>query len=79
MELLSIGIAPGATATPMLNKNNSNEDIHKENSPIERYITPEEIANLSVILMSDMGRTVIGDTIYATGGSGTITFDDIKY
>ena len=34
---------------------------------------PEEIAELAVMLISDAGKLVVGDTLYATGGAGTIT------
>ena len=71
------GIAPGPTATPMLNKEpNSNLTFP---NPLGRFGLPEEIANMAVILVSDMGRSIIGDMIYMTGGSGLITFDDVPY
>ena len=69
-------IAPGPTATSMLL---SDEDITRDESPSERFIMPEEIANVSVILISEIGRSIVGDTIYMTGGSGTLTLDDIVY
>ena len=47
--------------------------------PLGRYITPEEIAGMAVVLVSDMGRTIIGDTIYMTGGSGNVTNEDLPY
>ena len=73
------GIAPGPTATPMLiNKDNDNE-IYLDSSPIKRYILPEEIANLAIFMVSDMGNMIVGDTFYMTGGAGTITVDDIDY
>lgn len=72
------GIAPGATATPMLNKSNSG-DMSYPHSPIGRYILPEEIASMAVHLVSDMGRCIVGDIVYMTGGMGLITFDDINY
>lgn len=72
------GIAPGATATPMLNKEDK-DDLSYVFSPIGRYILPEEIANMSVFLVSDMGRSVVGDIVYMTGGMGLITLDDINY
>ncbi len=72
------GIAPGPTATPMLLDNPKN-GIEKYNSPINRFIMPEEIANISTILVSDLGKAIIGDIIYVTGGSAIITFDDIDY
>lgn len=72
------GIAPGPTATPMLLAN-GNDDYALPSSPIGRYITPEEIANMAVQLVSDMGRSIVGDLVYMTGGAGTITQDDIQY
>lgn len=70
-------IAPGPTATDMLLK--CGNDIKHENSPSGRYVTPEEIANLAVFLISDMGRMIVGDTIYMTGGCANLTIDDIMY
>ncbi|MBP5674794.1 SDR family oxidoreductase [Candidatus Saccharibacteria bacterium] len=71
------GLAPGPTATPMLVKNTS--DIYHPTNPSGRYAMPEEIANLATILVSDMGRMIVGDTLYASGGAGVITFDDMGY
>ena len=71
-------IAPGPTATPMLQKE-STDNITKVNSLLGRWILPEEIANGAVFLVSDMGRSVIGDTIYMTGGAGLLTQDDVPY
>ena len=34
---------------------------------------PQEIANMAVMLVSEMGNIVVGDTLYATGGSGVIS------
>lgn len=67
-------IAPGQTATPMLRKDNS-EDIYNDYAMAGRYIMPEEVANLAVFMVSNMGNMVVGDTFYITGGSGTITFE----
>lgn len=72
------GIAPGPTATPMLLQNGL-DNIANNNSPIGRYVLPEEVANMAVILVSSMGRTIVGDMIYMTGGAGNITYDDIEY
>lgn len=71
-DIIVNAIAPGPTATPMLGVDPSG-DIDLPNSPIKRYATPEEIANLALVLVSDMGNLIIGDTIYATGGSGVIS------
>lgn len=72
------GIAPGPTATPMLGEDSS-DDIALPNNPSGRFALPEEIANMAVVLTSSMGRLVVGDIVYMTGGSGLTTFDDIKY
>jgi len=67
-------IAPGPTATRMLQSDNI-ININRM-SPSERYATASEIANLAVIMVSDMSKMVNGDTMYATGGCGLLTFDD---
>ena len=72
------GIAPGPTLTPMLKKQ-PDADFLLEPNPLGRYAHPDEIANMAVFLTSDMGRTIIGDVVYMTGGSGTVTYDDISY
>lgn len=71
------GIAPGPTATPMLLQDA--EDITLQKCPAGRYAMPEEIANLAVVLVSDMGRMIVGDIVYATGGCGLLTKDDLTY
>jgi NAD(P)-dependent dehydrogenase (short-subunit alcohol dehydrogenase family) len=65
-------IAPGPVATPMLGKQEG-DSIYNETSPSSRYAMPEEIAQLAVFMVSDMGNLIVGDTFYMTGGSGTIT------
>ena len=73
-------IAPGPTATPMLNKNGGSDgDISHPRSLLGRYATPEEIANMAVILVSDMSRTIIGDTIFMSGGGGIVTNEDVNF
>lgn len=72
-------IAPGPTATPMLGKNEDNKDISHPRNLLGRYATPEEIANMAVILVSDMSRTIIGDTIFMSGGGGVITNEDVDF
>lgn len=72
------GLAPGSTLTPML-KSDSDNNLNLDYSPSKRYAAPEEIGNLATILVSDMGRMIVGDTIYATGGAGVITYDDATY
>lgn len=72
------GVAPGPTATPLMNKD-ENSSIEHPSNPAGRYALPEEIANMAVFLTSNMGRTIIGDIVYMTGGAGIITLDDSKY
>lgn len=71
------GLAPGPTATPMLHCDG--HDISFEKNPMRRFTMPEEIANMAAVLVSDMGRMIVGDIVYMTGGAGVITFDDIEY
>ena len=71
------GLAPGPTATPMLNRDGNN--ITFEQNPMGRFAMPEEIANMAVVLVSGMGKMIVGDVVYMTGGAGVITFDDIAY
>ena len=72
------GLAPGPTATPMLMADGNDNLVH-DGLPIGRYATPDEIANMAVVLVSDLGRMVVGDIVYMTGGGGTVTFDDMSY
>jgi NAD(P)-dependent dehydrogenase (short-subunit alcohol dehydrogenase family) len=72
------GLAPGPTATHMMMKNGSG-NMYLGRIPFGRYIMPEEIANMSVILVSDIGRSIMGDVVYMTGGAGILTYDDVPY
>lgn len=73
------GLAPGPTATPMLLKDIEKSGIYHPKNPSHRYAMPEEIANMAIILTSGMGRMIVGDIIYMTGGAGLFTFDDVDY
>jgi 3-oxoacyl-[acyl-carrier protein] reductase len=70
-------LAPGPTHTPMLCKDGY-EGIELNSNPSGRYGTSEEVANLAVILVSSLGRLIVGDTLYMTGGAGVITYDDVE-
>lgn len=65
-------IAPGPVATPMLGIHEG-DSIYNGDFPSMRYAMPEEIAQLAVFMVSDMGNLIVGDTFYMTGGSGTIS------
>ncbi|SDA11348.1 3-oxoacyl-[acyl-carrier protein] reductase [Ruminococcus sp. YE71] len=66
-------IAPGPVATPMLHMTKDN--ITWEGNPTGRMCTPEEIANIAVAMVSNMGDMIVGDTFFVSGGSGTICID----
>lgn len=72
------GVAPGPTATPMLGKSDYS-DISHPDIPLRRYALPEEIAAMALFLCGPMGKTIIGDIIYMTGGAGIIEINDIDY
>lgn len=74
-DIVVNGIAPGPTATPLFGYEDL-EDISKPVNPNGRYAAPQEIANMAVIYVSDMGRTIVGDIAYMTGGAGNLTYDD---
>lgn len=73
------GLAPGQTATPMLLKDRTDNNLSCPNTPLGRFITADEVANMAVILVSEMSRSIMGDIVYMTGGSGLLTFEDNTY
>ena len=67
------GLAPGVTMTPMAsNFVDDNENLAYFN-PIRRAETPEEIANLAIFLASNLGTSIMGDTVMISGGSGILS------
>lgn len=70
-DIIVNGIGPGPTATYMQNYE-FGDSIYTEGNPIKRYTMPEEIAEYSLLLCSDLGNTIIGQTIYMAGGRGII-------
>jgi|WetSurMetagenome_2_1015567.scaffolds.fasta_scaffold93449_2 NAD(P)-dependent dehydrogenase (short-subunit alcohol dehydrogenase family) len=75
-ELLQKGIivnalGPGPTATTMQDKL-IHGSIYTADNPIGRYTMPEEIAEYAKMLVSDLGATIVGQTIYMSGGRGII-------
>lgn len=65
------GIALGPTATSM-QPYIDGDSIYTDQNPIGRYTMPNEIAEYALLLVSELGNTVVGDTIYMTGGGGLI-------
>lgn len=68
------GIAPGPTATAMSHWQEG-DSIAWPSIPKGRMAMPEEIGNLAVYLCSDLGRLIIGETVFCDGGSGTLTLN----
>lgn len=77
-DIVVNGIAPGPTATPMFGMKSS-DDLVASVQPNNRFTTVEEIADMAVIYVSDMARTIVGDIAYMTGGAAILTYDDNKY
>lgn len=67
------GIAPGATLTPMIASYAKSEDQPYPRHALERFIRPEEIAELAFYLLSDYGEIVCGHTVVADAGDNCAT------
>ncbi len=67
------GIAPGATFTPMISHYAHNINQKYERHAIERFIRPDELAELAFYLMSNYGEIVCGHTVVADGGDNCAT------
>lgn len=70
-DIVVNAIAPGPTATRMQSYE-MGESIYTEQNKILRYTMPEEVAEYAVLLVSQLGNTIVGDTIYMSGGRGII-------
>ena len=70
------GIAPGPTATDGFSREIDGA-IDWSKNPQGRLVTPVEVANLATVLVSHLGRSVVGDVLCVSGGAGVITFDDV--
>ena len=64
-------IGPGPTATTMQD-DLIRGSIFTVDNPINRYTLPEEIAQYAKMLVSHLGDTIVGHTIYMSGGRGII-------
>jgi 3-oxoacyl-[acyl-carrier protein] reductase len=70
------GIAPGPTATPMLLfEDEKKTDLSWPANPSGRVSTVEEIAELALFMVAGTGNGIVGDTVFLTGGSGTVRID----
>lgn len=48
------------------------DSIYTDQNPIDRYTMPSEVAEYAVMLASDLGNTIVGETLYMSGGRGSI-------
>lgn len=62
-------IAPGTTATPLVNYKEG-ESIYSEENVFGRMITAEEVGNLAAFLLSSSGNMMSGEVIHISGGRG---------
>ena len=67
------GSTGGATFTPMISSYADDVNQEYKRHAIERFIRPEEIAELAFYLMSDYGEIVCGHTVIADGGDNSAT------
>ncbi len=79
LNIVVNGIAPGPTATPMIMDDTEDANFNPPKSLAGRLAIPSEIANMAVILCSEMSRMIIGDIVYMTGGAGIINNEDMTY
>lgn len=64
-------IGPGPTTTSMQDPL-IDGSIYTSENPLERQTLPAEVAEYAKMLVSNLGDTIIGQTIYMSGGEGII-------
>lgn len=64
-------IAPGTVSTSLIGYHNG-DAINSEDNRVGRNIMPDEIAAYAKLMVSDLGNMIVGDTLYISGGRGTI-------
>ncbi len=62
-------IAPGTTATPLVNYKDG-ESIYSEENAFGRMVTVEEVGNLVAFLLSNSGNMMSGEVVHISGGRG---------
>ena len=68
------GIAPGATLTDMIASYAKSADQPYPRHALERFILPEEIAELAAYLLSKPGEIVCGHTVVADAGDNNAVY-----
>lgn len=64
-------IAPGSTATKLLGFKEG-DSIYSADNGNHRLTLPSEIAGYAKLMVSGLGDMIVGDTLYISGGRGTI-------
>lgn len=64
-------IASGSTATSLLGFKDG-DSIYTENNNNHRLTMPCEVAEYAKMMVSSLGDMIVGDTLYISGGRGTI-------
>lgn len=64
------GIAPGSTATPLLDYQEG-DTIYTEENNVGRYVLPKEVALYARMLVSNAGNMVVGEVVTISGGRGS--------
>ena len=64
-------IAPGTVATKLTGFHDG-DAINSEDNRVGRYVMPDEIAAYAKLMVSNLGNMIVGDTLYISGGRGTI-------
>lgn len=64
-------IAPGSTATKLLGFKDG-DSIYSGDNENHRLTLPSEIAEYAKLMVSSLGDMIVGDTLYISGGRGTI-------
>lgn len=66
-------IAPGPVATAMLGIDS--DDLTYPYNPTGRVVTPQEVAQWCLYLVSELGRYAVGSTLALTGGNGIFQWE----
>ncbi|WP_455665409.1 SDR family NAD(P)-dependent oxidoreductase [Phocaeicola sp.] len=69
-KIIVNSIAPGTVATKLNGFSIKNGEINTDTNEVGRMVLPQEIANYALLLVSDLGNMIIGDTLYISGGRG---------
>lgn len=72
-DIIVNAIAPGPVATAMIGMDSG--ELSYPYNPTGRVVTPREVAQWSMYLVSDLGRYAVGSTFALTGGNGIFQWE----